>query len=332
MRRLIRMFPFLVLTLSLLLIPACGQQAAKMQSEIAADYPLVDGSTSAHPLQRVVACAILEVPCTWSAQTEENVQRTIIPDPEANVPEEKAQAIETVTHNGTHGSYMNLIEGTADVILVAREPSPDELQAAQEQGVVLDPQPVALDAFVFLVNVQNPIENLSVETIRQIYTGEITTWAELGITIDPAGGTEEPIHAYQRNRNSGSQELMDDLVMQDAPMIDTPDLITTSMVGPFNAIGGNPWTGDGDILGLGYSIYYYTTSMFPHEYVRMIAVGDVQPTAETIASRTYPLTTEVFVVVREGTPKDSTAMLLRDWLLTDEGQAAVEESGYIPIK
>lgn len=323
-----------VITLSL---AGCGQEptptgAEAIRAAIAADYPVVDGSTSAHPLQRFIACELLDVPCVWSAMTEENVQRTIIPDPEADIPEQAAQAILDITHNGTNGSYMNLIEGTADVILVAREPSADELQAAEANGVSLDVRAAALDAFVFLVNVENPVESLSVETIRDIYTGDITTWTELGILINPEGEGEELIHAYQRDRNSGSQELMEKLVMRGVPMIDAPDMITTSMVGPFNAIGGNPWTGDGDFLGLGYSVYYYANFMFPHEFVKLIAVDGVFPNSENIAARAYPFTTEVYVAVREGMPADSPAILFRDWLLTEDGQLVIGESGYVPLK
>ena len=309
---------------------ACPSEADALRAAIVADYPAVDGSTSAHPLQRWVACDLLEVPCDWSAMTEENVQRTVIPDPAAQVSEAHAQAILDITHNGTHGSYMNLIEGAADVILVARAPSEDELAAAEDLSVQLDARPVALDAFVFMVNVENPVDDLSLETIQQIYIGEITTWDQIGVTI-PAGGDDQSIHAYQRNRNSGSQELMEDLVMQDLAMTDAPELITSSMVGPLNAIGGNPWTGDGDVLGIGYSVYFYANFMFPHEYVKLIAVEGVHPTSENIASWLYPLTTEVFVAVREGTPEDSSAVQFRDWLFTPDGQAVIADSGYVPI-
>jgi phosphate transport system substrate-binding protein len=75
-------------------------------------------------------------------------------------------------NNGTHSAYVNLIEGNADFILVARLPSEDELQAAQESGVVLDVQAVALDAFVFLVNAENPVDDLALETMFAIKKGK----------------------------------------------------------------------------------------------------------------------------------------------------------------
>lgn len=220
---------------------------------------------------------------------------------------------------------MNLIAGNADFILVARSPSKDELRAALNSGIGLDIQAVALDAFVFLVNAENPVDDLALETIRDIYTGKMTQWMEIEAFGDWDGGSGEQIQTYQRNRNSGSQELMETLVMQGDQMMDSPDLILLSMMGPINAISQ-------DLFGIGYSVYYYAVFIFPTEYVKLIGINGVDPTSDNIADRTYPLTTEVYAVIREGMPLDSTAVLLRNWLLTEEGQATIEESGYVPIR
>ena len=60
-------------------------------------------------------------------------------------------------------------------------------------------------------------------------------------------------------------------------------------------------------------------------------VDGVPPTSENIASGAYPLATEVYVAVRQDTPQASTAIMFRDWLLSDDGQRVVEESGYVPL-
>ncbi len=231
---------------------------------------------------------------------------------------ELADKIGYIDHKGTHGSYINLIERQADFILVARPPSEDELQVARENGVELDVRPVALDAFVFLVNAGNPVDDLELETVRDIYAGRITRWTEGDLD-------GEPIITYQRNRNSGSQELMEKLVMKGTPMVDSPEMILESMMGPINAVGE-------DRLGIGYSVYYYAVFILPSPQVKLIAIDGVAPTLANIADRNYPLTTEVYAVVRKDTPRDSTAVTLRDWLLTGEGQAVVAESGYVPLE
>jgi phosphate transport system substrate-binding protein len=79
-----------------------------------------------------------------------------------------------IGHHGTHSAYLNLINNEADLILVARSPSMEELELARLSGVDLDVQPVALDAFIFIANEDNPVDSLSLDEIQRIYTGELT--------------------------------------------------------------------------------------------------------------------------------------------------------------
>ena len=287
-------------------------------ADIASDYPRVDGSTSAHPLQVLIACTLLDVPCTWTDQSffGPSSERRIGPDMFDTL-SENWETVANIWHNGTHSAYMNLIDKDANFIIVARMPSDDEIRQARLRSIKLDIRPVALDAFVFLVHVDNSVKSLTLEQIRNIYTGKITTW-------DVLGGMGR-INAYQRNPNSGSQELMDDLVMQETRMVDAPDMIFPGMMGPINAISSDP-------QGIGYSVYFYASFMLPDENVRLMGIEGVVPTSETIANGDYSLATEVYAVVRADMPADSTAVMLRDWLLTVDGQNVVKESGYVPIR
>jgi phosphate transport system substrate-binding protein len=199
--------------------------------------------------------------------------------------------------------------------LVARLPSVEELDLAALSGVAMIPQPAALDAFVFIVNENNPVESLTLDDIQRIYTGELTNWQQVG-------GPDEEIHPYQRDEQSGSQQLMKELVMKGMQMIDAPLMILLKMIAPFYAISDDP-------LGIGYSVYYYEEFMAPNELVKLIAVYRTKPDRETIQTRGYPFTTEVYAVVRAVSLLTSTAIHLRDWLLTPEGQDLIEESGYV---
>jgi phosphate transport system substrate-binding protein len=292
--------------------PSAAQVAAILRAR---NYPQVDGSTSTHPLQMVIACKRLGVPCIWGYSIEG--EKRIFPDPKYTESPQLAEAmINGIKHEGTNQSYVNLIKGKADLILVARPPSEDELEIAQENKVALDVRAIALDAFVFLVNANNPVENITVENARMIYAGKITDWTELG-------GSKGQIRAFQRDRNSGSQELMEALVMKGTPMIEAQGMdMIINMGGMINVVSFEP-------LGIGYSVYYYVTFMLPDENVKLLNVNGVKPTADSIAKRAYPLTTEVYAATRKGTPKDSAAMQLLDWLYTPEGKAAIKESGYV---
>jgi phosphate transport system substrate-binding protein len=286
------------------------------------NYPVVDGSTSALPLQQTVACHVLGLVCGWQSGFLFNETRSILPDFENPGPQAEVEFLFNLTHAGTHDAYMNLIRGDAELILVARQPSQDELLSARLRGVGLDVRPVALDAFVFLVNVENQIETLTIDQIRQIYTGKLTSWDQLGVDLSVDGVSA--IRTYRRDRNSGSQELMESLVMGDENMIDSPDLLLYTMVGPFNAIGG-------DVLGIGYSVYYFAVYMLPTETVRMLPIEGVFPDSGRIADGSYPFATEVYVVVRQDAPSDSPGIRLRNWLLTPAGQEVVAQSGYVSI-
>ena len=286
---------------------------------VARTYPRVDGSTSTYPLQVLIACHVIDVPCEikldWFAPTP-TVMAMSDDKPLVNI-----------QHTGTHGAYMNLIENGTDLILVARAPSDDEQLAAQQAGVVLDVRPVARDAFVFLANSANPIDSLTLEQIRGIYTGEITDWVDLGW---PDTKDHTSIIAFRRNPNSGSQELMETLVMQGEPMIEGPELMMLdTMSGVIKSV---IWVD----TGIGYSVYYYVTYMVPHHTweanrLKTLAIEGVLPTRDTIRDQSYPLTADVYLVARQRMPVDSMAILLRDWLLSPGGQAVVEESGYVAL-
>jgi len=279
------------------------------------NYPTVDGSTSTHPLAVLISCKMLDIPYKWEQYYDDT--RRIVPEPTESSQEPIAENItKKVVHYGTHSSYENLINEKVDLILVARLPSDDELELANDMNVQLEAEAVALDAFVFIVNIDNPIESFTSKQVRDIYTGNITNWASFDENV-------EEINAYQRNDNSGSQELMESLVMKDLTMIDAPDMILYGMMGPINILST-------DENGIGYSVYFFEEFMAPNEKIKLCALNGDYPTYETIKSRSYIYTTEVFVVIREDQDQKSEAYELREWLLTSEGQEVVKESGYVP--
>ena len=281
------------------------------------NYPRVDGSTSTHPLGVITACKILNISYNWKKDWWDGTIRTI---PNASEPEKEyitENISKMVVHHGTHDAYVNLINGTADLILVARLPSEDELNLAESLEVELKARPIALDAFVFVLNKTNPINNITIEEIQGIYTGNIINWTEVG-------GVEADINPYRRDENSGSEELMKTLVMKDLKMMDAQELILYGMMGPINRLS---W----DVNGIGYSVYYFEEFMAPNERIKLCGVNGIFPNYENIKSKSYPFTTEVYAVIRSEQVENSNANLLLDWLLSQEGQAVIDESGYVPI-
>ncbi|MBN1151302.1 substrate-binding domain-containing protein [candidate division WOR-3 bacterium] len=288
------------------------------------DLPLQDGyfrlnaSTSAEPLLRSILFTVLDIPFEWTGDPGDF--RTILPLQGSVTDTSYLRLISNIYVSGTHNAYTDLIVDNVDLILVARSPSEDELEDAGFNGVEFEVHVVSYDAFVFLANSDNPCENLTLDQIRAIYSGNILQWTDL---FDSFRGDSE-IHPYQRERNSGSQELMEDLVMGDLDMIDAPDMIAYTMAGPFNAL-------ECDRQGIGYSVFFYAQNISPNERIKLLGIEGVFPTKETIRTEEYPLTTEVYAVIRKDTPDDHPARNLLNWILSEEGQKAVAESGYVPL-
>ncbi len=272
-------------------------------------FPRIDGSTSTAPLGATIFCSMLDVSCEWVTFIDEN--RYLMPDLTGYQGDFPGTG-----HSGTHSAYLNLINRETDLILVAREPSTEELDLASLSGITLVSTPVALDAFVFIVNENNPVDGLSLEQIQRIYTGELTRW-------DQVGGSAQEIHPYQRNEQSGSQQLMLSFVMKDLQMVDAPLLVLMKMIAPFYAISEDP-------QGIGYSVFYYEENMAPNERIKLLAVDGIMPDQGTIRSRDYPFTTEVYAIVRADSSQDSIEIRLRDWLISPAGQEIVAQSGYVP--
>lgn len=320
-------------------------------------YPRVDGSTSTQPLAMLIACRCFGVPYAWTGRAQhrpdverekENYGRSDLellfanyglPDPKADLYEFtlRAQAEGAANErlaliiNGllaanasTHRAYVNLIEGKSDLGLLARPPSPAELELAKERNVAIEATPCALDAFVFLVNSGNQLRHLTTAQIQDIYSGKVTSWSDVG-------GANEAITAYQREESSGSQQLMRTLVMKDVPLYKptgkyerAPQLIGSLMGSTYLELTYNA-------KGLGYSVYYYEQFMSGSPRTRTIAVDGIEPNHDTIARRQYPYVTEILVVTRQGLDAKAPAARLRNWLLSREGQAVVRESGYVPL-
>ena len=280
------------------------------------NYPKVNGSTSTEPLQCLIACKLFGIDYAWVYLPYfMSYPHHIMP-----ASDEEPEVAEFITnhirHWGTHRSFEQLITKNADLILVARTASDDETHLADSLNVSLIQTPVALDAFVFLVNHHNPVSGLTTQQIQDIYTGKIKNWNEVG-------GSNAEIHPFQRNENSGSQELMQSLVMKDLTMPALPDMIIHGMMGLINRIEFEPH-------GLGYSVNYYTQYMIRSDSIRIIAVDGTYPQFNTLKNQNYTYTTEVYVVIREDLEKSAIAYQLYELLLTSAGKSVIGESGYIP--
>jgi phosphate transport system substrate-binding protein len=286
------------------------------------NFPKIDGSTSTQPLKMLIACKLLGIRCEWTnAPTFSGLlgEKWLMPFRE-DIPADYPDFFdERIKVSQTHGAFVNLIDGNVDLIMTHRTLSPDEKAYADEKGVTLTETPVALDAFVFIVHPDNPVKSLTAGQIRDIYTRTITNWRQVG-------GNDENISAFVRPSNSGSQEVMESLVMKDAVIDDSFEAgEIVSMAGVFPEV--THFTN-----GICYTFDYYKETMMQvsHADVPKLAVNNIFPNAETVANRTYPFVAEVHLAIRSDTDRNSMAYKLYELLQTTAGKNVIAESGYIP--
>lgn len=228
------------------------------------------------------------------------------------------EALQKVEENytNTHPGYVKLVNKEADLIIVT-EPSKEELELANEKGVELEVTKVVNEGFVFFVNKNNPVNNIELSDIVDIYSGKKDNWADVG-------GDNEKIIAYQRPINSGSQTGMLSLVMKDVP-IKTPT--RQEMVETMGGIIDIVANYDNNKYGLGYSYYYYANIMYGTPNIKFLSINGIAPNYEHIQDETYPLMTAYYIVTRKG---DTTINKFKEALLSKEGAKIAREAGYVP--
>ena len=219
---------------------------------------------------------------------------------------------------GTSTSWGKLLYKDMDLIISYEPPQEIKDQYTKEFDQ-LEIDPLGRDGLVFIVNVNNPIESLTVDQIRDIYTGKITDWSEVG-------GEPGKIRAFQRNSTSGSQTLLNKLVMNgETPMEPEQDMLVTTMGTLIESVASFDGTGS----AIGFSVYYYADKMKADPNLKMIKVDDVAPSNASIEDGTYPLVNDFYMAIRTSEAQDSPVRSLRDWMLSDNGKELLEEEGYV---
>lgn len=296
---------FLAPLLALCLLTACGSQPPETPTPppepqpeqfvfTRENFPRLNGSTSTVPLGQAIASVLLG--------------------------ESREEVSDLIQFSKTTQSYRELMWGGAE-LLIAAEPAEVIWQEKEESGFEWEMEPFAVDGLVFIVNADNPVDNLTTEQVQKIYTGEITNWSEVG-------GDDLPIVPFQRNAEAGSQTAMLKLVMGDLPMMEAPaDYVRGEMGDLIEAVAAF----DGSANAIGYTVYYYANDMKMAEGLKILSIDGVEPCDETIRSGDYPFLNNYYVLTAAGLADDAPAKILYDWILSEEGQRLVAHEGYVSV-
>ena len=230
-----------------------------------------------------------------------------------------------VACSNTVGAYRRLIDRDVDVIFAAA-PSQAQREEAEAAGMALHLTPIGREAFVFFVNSRNPVEGLTVEQVKGIYSGAIVNWREVG-------GKNQPIRPFQRAENSGSQSALQRL-MGDIPIMEPErEDVVADMGGIISRVASYRNYKN----AIGFSFRYYSTQMVENNQIRLLALDGVPPTRETIRDGSYPISSHFYAVTAApiGQPAPETGnqklAALLEWILSPQGQWIIEKTGYVAV-
>lgn len=218
----------------------------------------------------------------------------------------------------THYAITNLIDGTVDVVF-ALLPTEEEQAYMDQKGVELEARCYANDALIIVGNVENPVDNLTSEQLRDIYRRKITNWKEVG-------GPDAEINVFIRDSQSGSQRMFESLVwdgQQDVPDFQDgtyEEMEFREMGEIINMVEATPYS-------IGYSFLTYVDGEFgASPYLKTFAIDGVYPSEENIANGSYPFISTAWMLIRADAPADSPARWMFDWFTYDNAKPYI--TGY----
>lgn len=222
-------------------------------------------------------------------------------------------------YNNTVRGYSLLAQKETDIFF-GGYPSEEQIDFARENNTEFVYTEIAKEAFVFFVHKDNPVENLTQEQVKKIYSGEITNWKEVG-------GNDEDIVAFQRNEGSGSQSRLKRF-MADTPIMEAPtEQVNDFMVGIIDKVSDYK----NKTNSIGFSFRYYMEGIIKNSNVKILKIDGIEPNIENIREEKYPITGSLYAVTYKDNNNENVQKLL-EWILSKEGQEIIEKTGYAGIK
>ena len=205
--------------------------------------------------------------------------------------------------SGSGAGVTSAIDGTADLGLASRELTAEE----QEQGAVA--HVVALDGVAIVVNPENGVEDLSVEQIAQIFTGEITNWKELG-------GEDLEIAVYGRESGSGTRGAFEEILgIEDAAKYLNEYSSTGDVIGN---VASNP-------AAIGYA-----SLSAVGDTVKAVKVGGVECSEATVQDGTYSIQRPFIMITKDGTQLSEVAQAFLDFATSEDAAQLIIQAGAVP--
>ncbi len=211
---------------------------------------------------------------------------------------------------GTSYGMGALMGGFCDIAGASRLPLKEELEVAQFRNVELNDHVIGTYCVAVVVNATNPVGNLNQEQVRDIFTGAIQNWKDVG-------GPDAPIHLYIRDPISGTYIGFKELTMENKPYASEQNLFT-NYEGIVDALAK-------DANGIGYSGFNLT-----HQPgVKAVSIGGIEPTAEVVNQGKYPYARALHLYTDKMKERPA-ALDFIQFIQSPRGQEVMVQMGYVP--
>ncbi|MBW2108487.1 MAG: phosphate ABC transporter substrate-binding protein [Deltaproteobacteria bacterium] len=215
----------------------------------------------------------------------------------------------SVSGGGSGNGIKALIDGTTDIADSSRFIKNKEIKAAMERGVFPVPHRVALDCVVPVVHPSNPLEDISLDRLKDIYTGKIRNWKALG-------GPDKPIVVISRDTSSGTYEVWEHKVLH-KERVTSRALLQASNGAVAQAVAKNKYAIG--YVGIGYL----------NKELRPLKINGAEATPTTALNGTFPVSRELFMFTRGWPTGDAITFI--NFVVSPAGQEIVQEEGFVPM-
>lgn len=212
----------------------------------------------------------------------------------------------TYNPTGSGSGIQAVSEGRCDIGLSSRALKDDEKASGLVETVV------ALDGIAIVVNPENPVSDLDIDTIAKIYTGEITNWKDVG-------GNDAEIVLIGREAGSGTRDGFESITgTKDACKLDQE---LTSTGGVIEAVAGNP-----NAIG-----YASLSAVEGKNTVKAVTVGGVACTEETVLNGSYAIQRPFVLVTKTGETLSPAAQAFFDYATSSTASQLIKAAGAVPV-
>ena len=219
--------------------------------------------------------------------------------------EENNNVILEIQQNGSGAGIKDVISGISEIGMSSRELKDEEKSSVKGTTV-------AYDGIALLVNPENKVKNISLEDVKNVYTGKITNWKQLG-------GEDAPIVVISREEGSGTRDAFQEIVgykseelTKEATISDGSGAVKTTVAGNKNAIG-------------------FASFEYIDNTVSALSVNDVEPTADNVKVGQYKISRPFLLVTKSDSVTENGQKLI-DYVLSPEGQQIVADNKLITVE